>query len=121
MAHHRRPVHAAALVDVHLEPGRLRALVDPTQAAAWCAGHFPGDPLVPGAHLAGVMAAAAAHLVDAGCPLAEIVRCTFLARVRPGDGITVSARLTSPTDVAVEVHTGGRCAARATIRFGGRA
>lgn len=82
-----------------------------------CAGHFPGDPLVPGASLARLMAALASRLVGGGEPRA-LVRCAFHARVTPAQRILVSARRTADAEVDAEVRVAGRRAARATFRFG---
>ena len=98
-------------------------VVRPAHAEDLCAGHFPGDPLVPGASLARLMAAVAGELVGgAGAEPGVLIRCTFHLRVTPADDILVSARLgertASGADVAAEVRVRGRCAARARFRFG---
>jgi 3-hydroxymyristoyl/3-hydroxydecanoyl-(acyl carrier protein) dehydratase len=97
------------------------AVVLPAYAAALCAGHFPGNPLIPGASLARLMAALARALVGTAEP-AVLVRCTFHLRVTPEDRISVSARLdqrgTSGTEVTADVRVRDRCAARARFRFG---
>ena len=105
-----------------------RALVRRAHARRLCAGHFPGDPLLPGAYLAGLMADLAERLIAArggrAAELSEVVRCVFLDRVRPDDEIVVAARLDATrggrTSVETKVLIGERCAARATLRFGAR-
>ena len=100
-----------------------RARVRRTHAEQLCAGHFPGDPIVPGASLTGLMADVAACVVATrgeSAQLLEVVRCVFLSPVRPDDEITVSARARDGTRIDAEVHSGVRCAARATLRFGPR-
>ena len=96
-------------------------VVRPAHAEDLCAGHFPGDPLLPGASLARLMAAIAGELVGGAQP-GVLVRCTFHLRVTPADDILVSARLgdrtACGTDVAAEVRVRGGCAARAKFRFG---
>jgi 3-hydroxymyristoyl/3-hydroxydecanoyl-(acyl carrier protein) dehydratase len=106
-----------AFAEVTLTGGAVRARVRPAHARALCAGHFPGDPLLPGAYLAALMTEAAAHL-HGGAALCELVRCAFHKRVRPDDEIMVTARIAGATTLA-EVHVSGACAARATLRFAG--
>ena len=108
---------------VVITAGVARARVRRTHAERLCAGHFPGDPIVPGSSLAGLMADIAACVVTAHgerTELLEVVRCIFLDAVRPDGAITVSARVRDGTSIDAEVHTGVRCAARATLRFGTR-
>ena len=106
-----------AFADVTLTGGVVRARVRPAHARALCAGHFPDDPLLPGAYLAALMTEAAARLHE-GAALRELVRCAFHKRVRPDDEIVVTARLAGATTLA-EVQVAGVCAARATLRFAG--
>jgi 3-hydroxymyristoyl/3-hydroxydecanoyl-(acyl carrier protein) dehydratase len=89
-----------------------------------CAGHFPGDPIVPGAYVAGLMAdAAAAMLAERGeaRPLRAVERCTFAAPLRPADDVVLVAGSPEPVDggvvVAVEATSGGRAVARGRFRF----
>ena len=100
--------------------GAARAVVAPTHAERLCEGHFPGDPLVPGALLAGLMADVGTRLLAAehAVPpvLAEIVQCAFLAPVRPSDPIVVEAR-GAALEVEAEVLAGGTRAAHAILRF----
>jgi hypothetical protein len=91
------------------------ALVRPEHAARLCEGHFPDDPLVPGAYLAGLMAELAGRL-RAGPP-ARLVRCDFLRPVRPAGAIRVTATWVAPARVAAEIHAGGQLAARAEFTY----
>lgn len=102
--------------EVEVADGVARGRVRPAYARALCAGHFPGDPLLPGAYLAALMSALASRLCDA--PLRELVRCAFHKRVRPDDEIVVTARIAGAA-VEAAVQVGGACAARAVLRFGG--
>lgn len=102
--------------EIEVADGVARARVQPAYARALCAGHFPGDPLLPGAYLAALMAEVATHLRD-GASLRELVRCAFHKRVRPDDEIVVTARGAGAT-IHAEVQVAGACAARATLRFG---
>jgi 3-hydroxymyristoyl/3-hydroxydecanoyl-(acyl carrier protein) dehydratase len=85
-----------------------------------CAGHFPGDPIVPGAYVAGVMADLGG-MVATGRVLSQVERCAFLAPVRPADGLVVVAsapeRDAEDLVVGVEVLDGERCLARGRFRF----
>ena len=101
--------------------GVTRSPVPRSRLEALCAGHFPGDPIVPGAHIAGLLAEVAALVAAPGARLAEIERCTFLAPLRPGDDVVLVATRTTPEPhgavVEAEVQAGGDCAARARVRF----
>jgi 3-hydroxymyristoyl/3-hydroxydecanoyl-(acyl carrier protein) dehydratase len=92
-----------------------RGVVRPEHARALCEGHFPGDPIVPGAHLAGLMAEVAATLARGR--LAALERCVFVRRVAPDAPIVVTARRADPARVEADVRTGDTVAARATLRF----
>lgn len=52
-------------------------------------GHFPGEPLVPGAAL---LVAVDAAVAATGAPLAEVVRVRFLEPVRPGEDVDIVVR-----------------------------
>jgi 3-hydroxymyristoyl/3-hydroxydecanoyl-(acyl carrier protein) dehydratase len=97
-----------------------QARVRRAHARALCAGHFPGDPFLPGAYLAGLMADLGGRLLR-GRPLARVVRCAFRRRVTPDGDIVVRARRAPGGRVEAEVHAAGGCAARATLVFGRRA
>ncbi|MCW5892383.1 MAG: hypothetical protein KIT14_17820 [bacterium] len=99
---------AAALVDVRRTGDGTVARVDPAWIAARCAGHFPGDPLVPGAYLLEVMVAAA------GVTTPRVARCTFRRPVRPGGAVEVVVRRHGG-DAAVELSQDGVVAARALV------
>jgi 3-hydroxymyristoyl/3-hydroxydecanoyl-(acyl carrier protein) dehydratase len=105
-----------AFRDATVDAGSARAVVAPEHAVALCAGHFPGDPVVPGASLAALAAEVAAELV-APAALAEVERCLFLRPVKPADEIVVSARALSGTRVDAEIRAGGVPAVRARFRF----
>ena len=97
--------------------GVARATVPTDHARRLCEGHFPGDPIVPGAFVAGLMADVAAALFPGGARLVEVERAVFFRRLTPDAPIAVTARLENATRVAAEVRTRDGCAARATLRF----
>jgi 3-hydroxymyristoyl/3-hydroxydecanoyl-(acyl carrier protein) dehydratase len=110
----------AAFAELVVAGGTARGVVRPERVRHLCEGHFPGDPIVPGAHLVGLMAAVAgAALAPAGAgpELAEIERAAFIARVTPADDVVVTAHRDGATRVQAEVHAGETCAARGTFRF----
>jgi len=76
-------------VDLVRETDLGRARLDEATLAALCAGHFPGDPVVPGAHLLGIMADLAGW-IDAAAVVVE--RCVFRSLVRPQAGVWAQAR-----------------------------
>jgi hypothetical protein len=94
---------------------RAAAVVRPEHAARLCEGHFPDDPLVPGAYLAGLMAELGSRLHTG--PLACLVRCDFLRPVRPSAAIQVTATRVAGGRVEVEIHVGGQPAARAVLAY----
>jgi 3-hydroxymyristoyl/3-hydroxydecanoyl-(acyl carrier protein) dehydratase len=112
---------ARALADIVIDAATARARVRRERAVELCRGHFPGEPIVPGAMLVGIMAELASVLVGEpdGAPT-TIVRARFVRRVEPDDAITVTATRTGAR-VDVELLTAGVRAARATFDFGGAA
>lgn len=110
-----------AFARLTIADGTARAAVRPEHAHRLCEGHFPGDPILPGAYLAGLMAELAARAVAAAgeaLVLVAVERCVFLSRVTPEHEILVTARPCPGARVEAEVHTRGACAARAVLRFG---
>jgi 3-hydroxymyristoyl/3-hydroxydecanoyl-(acyl carrier protein) dehydratase len=93
-----------------------RGVVRPEHAVALAAGHFPGDPFLPGAYLVELMAALAER-VAAPARVCGIVRCAFVRRVRPDSEIIVIARASGGL-VEAQLEAGGERAAHATLRLG---
>lgn len=62
-----------------------RSAVADERVEALCAGHFPGDPLVPGALLLALMVE---QVSPPEGPL-RIRRCVFRSPVRPGDAVEI--------------------------------
>ncbi len=125
---HRPPV---LLVDrvAAVEPGRrLEARWRVPEDWSILAGHFPGEPIVPGVMLVEAIAQASALLAHATDPfdpatarmyLAAIERARFLERVGPGDVLDVLTRLTGRKGplwrFEGEVRRGGVLVAAAAI------
>jgi 3-hydroxymyristoyl/3-hydroxydecanoyl-(acyl carrier protein) dehydratase len=107
----------APFTTVTLDAGTARATVSPAHALRLCAGHFPDDPLLPGAYLVELMADLAARLLRVDVPPSEIRRCVFHARVRPTGAIALTARRAGAATVDVEVSVDGTHAARARLSF----
>ena len=110
-------------VDLTITATSARATVRHTHAARSCDGHFPRDPLLPGAFVAGLLAQVGARLVapsdERPAALAEVVQCVFRHRIHPDDHIVVVATCDADHQtVEAEVHTERGIAARATLRFG---
>jgi len=93
-----------------------RGVVRHEHAVALSAGHFPGDPFLPGAYLVELMAALAER-VAAPARVSGIVRCAFAHRVRPDTEIVVTARASGGL-VEARLEAGGERAAHATLRLG---
>jgi len=114
----------APFVGAVVEPHRARARLPRAHLATLCEGHFPHDPIVPGAYVAGLMAELAAMLPavrDSQRALAAVERCTFLAPLRPADDVffTVATPAGSTEGVTIDaqVHAGAVCVARGRLRF----
>jgi 3-hydroxymyristoyl/3-hydroxydecanoyl-(acyl carrier protein) dehydratase len=107
----------ATFDEVTVDVNRAHGRVHPAHATALCAGHFPGDPVVPGAYLLGLMAELAARLMH-DARLHRIVRSAFRRPVAPTGEIHVRAERAPRGRVEAEVYVHGTCAARATLVFG---
>jgi len=107
----------ARFTDVTLDGVQARATVAPAHARALCAGHFPEEPLLPGAYLVELMAEVGARLLGVDGPPSTIRRCVFHARVRPSAVIGVAACRSGPGVVEAWITVDGTRAARATLAF----
>lgn len=94
--------------------GRLK----PERAHALCAGHFPGEPVLPGATLVALMAEIGAEVAGAHARLTAVERAVFRRRVSPDESITVAARRDGAR-VRAAVTCAGEWAAVATLRYDG--
>jgi 3-hydroxymyristoyl/3-hydroxydecanoyl-(acyl carrier protein) dehydratase len=109
--------------DAVVEARQVRARLPRAFLDTLCAGHFPGDPIVPGAYVAGVMADAGALIPavrEARLAIASVERCTFLAPLRPGDDVVVAVTMSPAAPagtVHAEVRVGATCVARGRLRY----
>ena len=88
----------------------------PARARALCAGHFPDEPLLPGAALVGLMAELAGELAGTREAPVAVERAVFRHRVSPAETLAVTARRDG-RHVHATIVSGGRVAASATLRF----
>jgi len=95
------------------ETGQLCICV-PDQPA-WAAGHFPGDPLMPGAKLLDEVIAALTGAAVLQTGTINVMQSKFTAPVRPGARIELSWRVTAgrirfECSVAGQAVAGGQLA-----------
>jgi len=111
---------------VNCEPGQsvdARTSFDPTNPMF--AGHFPGNPIVPGVILTEALAQAAGIAAASGYPenaqplflLSAIRTMKFLQAVRPGEQIDLRAEKIAATDVLLQFKVTASVAA-ATVAEG---
>jgi 3-hydroxymyristoyl/3-hydroxydecanoyl-(acyl carrier protein) dehydratase len=109
---------ASVFTDIVIGVDEARVTLRREHVAELCRGHFPEEPLVPGAMLVGIMAEVASlALGDPVRAPAEVERAVFLARVAPQEGIVVTATRHGER-VDAEVRVGGTPAARGVFNFG---
>ncbi len=107
------PAASDPFVGVAIEGAAARGVVRREHAIALTAGHFPGDPFLPGAYLLELMALLAER-VAAPARVRAIVRCAFAHRVRPDTEIVVTARAAGGL-VEARLAADGEPAAHATL------
>jgi len=110
------PARTAAFVTCRVDAAAARAVVDPAVARRLCDGHFPGNPIVPGSAITGLMVDLARRL--AGADRAWTVeQAGFVAPLRAAPAIELDATAVGDDAVRVTVRQGGRRAARGVVRF----
>jgi hypothetical protein len=114
-----RSRRGASFVDLTRSATGLTGRVRPARARALCAGHFPDEPLLPGAALVGLMAELAGELAGTREPPVAVDRAVFRHRVSPAETLAVTARRDGRR-VQATIVSGGRAAARAILRFAPR-
>lgn len=99
---HRPPMLLVDRLD-RCEPGvRAVGVHEVRHDAFWCAGHFPGEPVMPGVLIAEAMAQVAALIHLAAHPeaagstvlLAGLDGVRFRRAVRPGDTLVIEVEAT---------------------------
>jgi 3-hydroxyacyl-[acyl-carrier-protein] dehydratase len=80
------------------------------------AGHFPGNPVIPGAVLLDVVVRAVAG--DGPAAPCEIRSAKFLHPVRPGDRLEIRWSAGAGSEVRFEGAVGGRTALTGSLRLG---
>jgi hypothetical protein len=114
-----RSRRAASFVDLTRSANGLTGRVRPARARALCAGHFPDEPLLPGAALVGLMAELAGELAGTREPPIAVDSALFRHRVSPAERLAVTARRDGRR-VHATIISGGRAAALAILRFAPR-
>ncbi len=79
-------------------------IVIPADHASF-AGHFPGQPILPGVLLLERVMALAQEQIQLPFSKYSISNAKFLAAVLPGDTIDVQLTCTNPTDYKFTVHS----------------
>jgi 3-hydroxymyristoyl/3-hydroxydecanoyl-(acyl carrier protein) dehydratase len=70
--------------------GEWRAVVRVSAGSDWFAGHFPGDPILPGIAQLGMVGEVARRAIGEQMRLSGFSRIQFKKIVRPGDELTVT-------------------------------
>ena len=105
--------------DLAIGAGAATAVVDPAVLARLCAGHFPGEPMLPGAHLLGLLSDLAL-LAAGGADSARLVRlerCTFTGAVTPARPLSLTVRVDPAGFYRGEATIDGRRVGAARVRL----
>ena len=81
------------------------------------AGHFPGNPVVPGAVLLDVALAFAESLFPGEVSLAEMLHAKFPAAARPGQVCLFTAHGPRDGELRIDCLCGGALAMKCVFRF----
>lgn len=92
------------------------ALTIPADHPAY-AGHFPGQPILPGVVLIDAAIAALAADDGVGAPC-QIKSAKFLSPVVPGEALTLRAEPVATGGYRFEIVSGARAVASGAVEFG---
>jgi len=87
-------------LDVDADERSARASFAFDQAQAFFAGHFPGNPMVPGVFLIEITRILSERVAGRALDLVEVLDARFTSQVRPNDTILATVKLTSPDEAA---------------------
>ncbi len=82
------------------------------------AGHFPGQPILPGVLLLDAVARAAEAAFDVR-RLCGVPRAKFLRPVAGGSDLEIAMRLVAPLTVSYEASADGQIVAQGDLEFAG--
>jgi 3-hydroxymyristoyl/3-hydroxydecanoyl-(acyl carrier protein) dehydratase len=83
-------------------------------------GHFPGQPVVPGAVMLAELAHGAAQALGAGTRVSGFPAVKFLSPLRPGQQAEVTLTEKTPGHAAFEIRHEGRRVASGSLRHSNR-
>ena len=83
------------------------------------AGHFPGNPLVPGVVLLTELLGILEQETDTACGPVTLTSVKFMRRLRPGELFSVRWHALPGQDIAFAVAHDGDMIAAGTLRCGG--
>ena len=97
--------------------GEWRAVVRVPAGSDWFAGHFPGDPILPGIAQLGMVGEVARRAIGEQMRLSGFSRIKFKKIIRPGDGLTITltCRTELPEMVAFRIESGADIACSGTL------
>ncbi len=72
-----------------------------------CAGHFPGNPIVPGAWLLAAVAQQIAAAAGPGYATAAVKSAKFFHPVRPGESVDIDYALSAQGEVRFQCSVSG--------------
>ena len=81
-------------------------------------GHFPADPIIPGAVILDEVVAAAEAQFGLGPSAWTVRHAKFLSPLRPGEALVIRFRRSADADVRFECAAGSRAVASGTLRPG---
>jgi 3-hydroxyacyl-[acyl-carrier-protein] dehydratase len=89
------------------------------EESAWFAGHFPGDPILPGIAQLGMVHEMAGRALGERFRLSGLSRIKFKKILRPGDRlrITLTPRAGLPGMLAFRIDSGEDIACSGTLSF----